>query len=242
MEGEGDLGPRRAWGLCRWTTPRPRCRPAAGVPVSPTEAMMDHLEMRSLRGASQSWRQRPQGQQGSSCFCCPVAVRGGGAAKERPPLLTHFPPAPAPPRAARPPLFRDTRVTGSPSCPGCGGGGSSSGGRGREGCQGLLVAAPLRATALPRCRRRYLQRLGLLLAPFRDFITSDGGTTKGGHGRAKLREERIEAEGEMGVRPQPRVLLAFKEEQNRRLGNRPRIVCTYEKATTAIATADCGRN
>jgi hypothetical protein len=96
---------------------------------------------------------------------------------------------PAPIQTARPPFFWDTHATGSPSCPGCDGGGSSGSGHGREGRQGLLVAAPLRVTVFPRCRRHHLRCLGLLLAPFRDSITSDGGTAKGGHGRAELRGE-----------------------------------------------------
>jgi hypothetical protein len=76
-------------------------------------------------------------------------------------------------------------------------GGGGGRGHGREGRQGLLVVAPLRASAFPRCGRRHLWRLGFLPAPLRatgptllwGSITSDGGTAKRGHGWAVLRGE-----------------------------------------------------
>jgi hypothetical protein len=116
-------------------------------------------------------------------------------------------------RTARPLFFWDAHITGSPSRPGCSGSGRSDGGRGREGLQGLLIAAPLRATALPRCRRRHFRRLGLPLTPFWELVTTDGGTTEEGHDWVGLREKRLEAKGEVGVHPPPRALLAFKEER-----------------------------
>jgi hypothetical protein len=181
------------------------------MPVSPTEAATGHLEARPRCGTSRSWRQRPQGQRGSSCSCCPVAVRGGGATKEWPPLRARF--SSRSPSGGHAPVSLGHPCRRSPSCPGRDGSGRSDGGHGRKGLQGLLVAAPLLATALPRCRRRRLRRLGLLLASFRDLVTADGGTAEGGHGRTRFGEVRLEARGEVGVCPQPRAHPAFKEER-----------------------------
>jgi hypothetical protein len=137
MEGGGGPWSPRASGLCRWTTLRLRCRPAAGVPVSPAGAVMAQLGERMPRGASRGWRQRPRGQQGSSYFCCPAAIRGGGTMKERPLLLARFssrspsggqaPVSPGRPRHQEPELprlrqwwWRRRRLRGPPKSSSCG--------------------------------------------------------------------------------------------------------------------------
>jgi hypothetical protein len=112
-----------------------------------------------------------------------------------------FPPTPL--WAAGPPLLWDARIARSPSCPGRDGSGRSGGGDRRESLQGLLVAAPLQATALPRCWRRHIRRSILLLALCRDLVTTDSGTAEGGHGQTGLGKARLKARGEVGMRPWP---------------------------------------
>jgi hypothetical protein len=155
---------------------------------------MGQLEERSPRGASQSWRQRPRGQQGSSCFCFPGAVHGGGMTKERPLLSEQissrspsdgqalvFPGHPChrepkPPRSWRWWRGRRPRPRGLPRSSSCG---SPSGVRASETREA--------SSPVPQLSSRSLRATGPPL--LRDSITSDGGTAKRGHGWAELRGE-----------------------------------------------------
>jgi hypothetical protein len=193
-----------------------------GVLVSLAGATMDHLEMRSSREASQSRRRRPRGQQGSSCSCCPVATRGCGVAKKRPPPLARLSSFP---RTAGPPSARDTLATGS---------------------QGYLVAVVgvmMVAAAAARAAKVFLLRLPFGRPCFRDA----GGAISGAlvffpvpsplvaepleeDMAGQSLEERRRKEGKCSLNHKRSQHLKRSGEGDgaRRFGNHSRIVCTRE--------------
>jgi hypothetical protein len=139
---------------------------------------------------------------------------------------------PAPLRMARPPFLRDSRVAGSLSRIGCDGGGSSGGGLRREGLQGALVVAPLRATTFPRCGRCRLRRLDLLFAPLWNLVIAGSGTARGRYDQVRLEKAKLQVRGEMGDAlgsEHAQYLKKSSEGDNppppRRFSNHSRIVC-----------------